>query len=71
MTQENLDIAKEILHYRDCALLRRDNFIESANGYGGQEFPRLKEKWLHKAEISQMAADHFTKRFETFMFKNL
>lgn len=67
ITVKQLERAIEIISLRDDALNRVISKENSATGYGGNTFPNLKSKWLHDAEISQMAAD----RIDAYLKKYL
>ena len=71
MTIEQYEHAGEILELRKQALYARKLHLENANNFCSNEYPPAKKRHLHKAGISQMAADRLYKSYKKFILKHL
>ena len=71
MTIEQHEHAGEILELRKWALRNVVSYTESSNGFWANEYPPAKKRYLHKAEISQMAADRIYESYKKYILKHL
>lgn len=67
ITIEQLERAIEIAELRDSALRNMQSYKSMAYGFWANEYSPAKKMFLHKSEISQMAAE----RIEKYLIKYL
>jgi len=67
ITERELDHAQKLIELRDMALRNVKIQKESSRSFWANEYPPAKRRYLHKAEISRMAAERIDKSLRKYL----